>query len=282
MPQQLAHASHHHQRHDTAIAKIRRLVRHGIFENNDTFGFWWSGWSKVHVQHVNKDTHKTIYIVGDMIIQLIITDQRVVFSLQVQSPRYLCWNTIKVSPKSIRDFLLNPHHMQKWLKDRDLRTRMFLKMVLGIKWKKITHEPDKDPILQEDRDAIWEAAPRVPGYSDRFRFDVLGNVVCKGLGSLEYAHPLAADIEHIYPRSLGGRAVQSNFCLLSSRVNRYKGATPLMMCIDERVMNVFLSFHVKVEDVDHVARAERVPLVRGVDTKTGLTAITVDPAWRRR
>ncbi|KAJ3414529.1 hypothetical protein HDV05_006443 [Chytridiales sp. JEL 0842] len=240
----------------------------------------WSGWSKVKVQRA--ETEAIIYLVGDMTIKVSIHHSNVVFSIQTKSNRPLCFRTMQVAPPKLRDFILNQKMMKRWMSDRDLRVLMFMKMVMSVKWKKIKHEPNRDPISKEDRDAIWEAAPRVPCYGDRFRFDVLGNVVCRGLGSLEYAHPLGGDIEHIYPRSLGGKSDKSNFCLLSARVNRYKGATPLLICIDDRVIQAFKAFSVHPNQVQAIAQRENVPLIETVERDTGKKVIVVDPAWRRK
>ncbi|ORY48064.1 hypothetical protein BCR33DRAFT_714503 [Rhizoclosmatium globosum] len=76
---------------------------------------------------------------------------------------------------------------------------------------------------KQQRKEIWESAPHAPGFNpSSFRLDVLGNLVCKRHNKPESPGPCAYDIEHILPRSHGGKTEVANLCLLNAAVNRYK------------------------------------------------------------
>ncbi|KAI8611149.1 hypothetical protein BC830DRAFT_1142438 [Chytriomyces sp. MP71] len=96
----------------------------------------------------------------------------------------------------------------------------------------------KKPISKELRREIWAAAPHAPGFSPTsFRLDVLGSLVCKKHNAMMAEHnnegpllPLAYDIEHITPRSHGGKTEAANLCLLAASVNRFKVDAHLWLC----------------------------------------------------
>ena len=74
---------------------------------------------------------------------------------------------------------------------------------------------------REIKEACWRKAAAVPGRDPmRWRFDAVGNIVCKKLtgceGCLCYEH------DHIVPHSKGGLSTLENCQILQSRVNRYK------------------------------------------------------------
>ncbi|KAI8840316.1 hypothetical protein BJ741DRAFT_596984 [Chytriomyces cf. hyalinus JEL632] len=106
-------------------------------------------------------------------------------------------------------------------------------------------------ITLHQRNHLWTTAPVAYGFDPAmFRRDVLGSLVCKihnnrvvagGGGAADdnasatttesrIFPPLAYDIEHIIPRSHGGRTCLDNLCILNASTNRFKRDAHLFLC----------------------------------------------------
>lgn len=72
------------------------------------------------------------------------------------------------------------------------------------------------------KEQCWNKALPLPGRDpSRWRFDAVGNIVCKKLAGCEGC--LCYEHDHIIPHSKGGLSELSNCQILQTRVNRYKG-----------------------------------------------------------
>lgn len=72
------------------------------------------------------------------------------------------------------------------------------------------------------KEQCWKRAQCVPGrHPDRWRIDVLGNIVCKRLIGCPGA--VCYEFDHVVPFSRGGPSSLSNCQILQTRANRKKG-----------------------------------------------------------
>ncbi|KAJ3408334.1 hypothetical protein HDV05_005047 [Chytridiales sp. JEL 0842] len=262
----------------TPLARIRRLANYGLIQDSHGFHLWWSkALNRVNVQTTPTSVQ---YQLSDMKANISIKEA-LTFKFNLISPRLIPRKMMDAPSDDLLAFLNDPAKMRKWLEDPDLRSLMLLKTLRFMRWRSIIQEQNTDPITTTVRDAVWNKAPRVAGFGPNVRYDVLGNVVIRGVGSFQHSSSLGGDVEHIHPRSLGGKADASNLCLLNARINRYKRATPILMCIDERIQNKFKSMRVTPEMVDSLAKAEGIPIVTIQDPKEGKIKV-VDPNWTRK
>eukprot|EP00002_Diphylleia_rotans_P002598 TRINITY_DN11648_c0_g1_i1.p1 TRINITY_DN11648_c0_g1~~TRINITY_DN11648_c0_g1_i1.p1 ORF type:complete len:164 (+),score=34.19 TRINITY_DN11648_c0_g1_i1:63-554(+) len=74
----------------------------------------------------------------------------------------------------------------------------------------------------QEKQGCWDNAPKVPNRDPkRWRYDAVGNLVCRKLTSCD--GPLCHEYDHIIPFSKGGKSVSFNCQVLQTRVNRMKG-----------------------------------------------------------
>ncbi|KAJ3231597.1 hypothetical protein HDU81_003668 [Chytriomyces hyalinus] len=121
-------------------------------------------------------------------------------------------------------------------------------------------------ITLHQRNHLWNTAPVAYGFEPTiFRRDVLGSLVCKihnnrvVTGATEdnasatteprIFPPLAYDIEHIIPRSHGGRTSLDNLCILNANTNRFKRDAHLFLCGVPEIYDRVKQFMVDPEDV---------------------------------
>lgn len=68
----------------------------------------------------------------------------------------------------------------------------------------------------------WEMAPIIEGRDpERWRYDAVGNAVCKKLTGCEGC--LCFEYDHVKPFSKGGKSKLDNCQILQTRINRLKG-----------------------------------------------------------
>lgn len=125
---------------------------------------------------------------------------------------------------------------------------------LGHAQAKAREPREKRIFDHRDRDECWRKAAVVPGRSpDRWRYDTVGNVVCKRLHTC--MGPLCVEYDHIIPFSQGGQTTGINCQILQTRVNRLKGNKTVMTMEQMRSLRHPESNRFTAAELDTVERA---------------------------